>query len=99
MPKVDGVTRTLARLLEHLNAEGHEAIVCGPETGMVSGELPAQAPVYWNLLISSLFQTSYAGHPVVGTFGLPLIIYPGLKLNFFRPRFVRRLQQFKPDVS
>jgi hypothetical protein len=37
LPKVDGVTRTLARLLEHLNAEGHEAIVCGPETGMVSG--------------------------------------------------------------
>lgn len=36
LPKVDGVTRTLARLLEHLNAEGHEAIVCGPETGIVS---------------------------------------------------------------
>lgn len=35
LPKVDGVTRTLARLLEHLNAEGHEALVCGPETGMV----------------------------------------------------------------
>ncbi|PWN44984.1 UDP-Glycosyltransferase/glycogen phosphorylase [Ceraceosorus guamensis] len=76
LPKVDGVTRTLARLLEHLNAEGHEAIVFGPETGM----------------------TSYAGHPVVGTFGLPLVIYPGLKLNFLRPRFIRRLQQFKPDV-
>lgn len=36
LPKVDGVTRTLARLLEHLNAEGHEAIVFGPETGIVS---------------------------------------------------------------
>ena len=44
-------------------------------------------------------QTSYAGHPVVGTFGLPLVVYPGLKLNFLRPRFIRRLQQFKPDVS
>ncbi|EPQ32025.1 uncharacterized protein PFL1_00223 [Pseudozyma flocculosa PF-1] len=76
LPKVDGVTRTLARLLEHLNAEGHEAMVLGPETGL----------------------TSYAGHPVVGTFGVPLIVYPGLKLNFMRPRFVRRLQQFKPDV-
>ncbi|KDN52811.1 glycosyltransferase family 4 protein [Tilletiaria anomala UBC 951] len=76
LPKVDGVTRTLARLLEHLNAEGHEALVCGPETGM----------------------THYAGHAVVGTFGLPLIIYPGLKLNFMRPRFIRRLQQFQPDV-
>ncbi|UZJ53319.1 hypothetical protein CBS101457_002639 [Exobasidium rhododendri] len=76
LPKVDGVTRTLARLLEHLNEEGHEAIVCGPETGI----------------------RQYAGHPVVGTFGVPLIIYPGLKLNFMRPRFIRRLQQFKPDV-
>lgn len=35
LPKVDGVTRTLARLLEHLHNEGHEALLCGPETGMV----------------------------------------------------------------
>ncbi|SNX81478.1 uncharacterized protein MEPE_00183 [Melanopsichium pennsylvanicum] len=76
LPKVDGVTRTLARLLEHLNNEGHEAMVLGPETGI----------------------RQYAGHPVVGTFGVPLVIYPGLKLNFMRPRFIRRLQQFKPDV-
>lgn len=27
-----------------------------------------------------------------------MIVYPGLKLNFMRPRFIRRLQQFKPDV-
>lgn len=70
------MTRTLARLLEHLHAEGNEAIVLGPETGL----------------------TEYVGHPVIGTFGLPLIVYPGLKLNFARLRFVRRLQQFQPDV-
>ncbi len=63
LPKVDGVTRTLARLLEHLNNEGHEALVLGPETGI----------------------RQYAGHPVVGTFGVPLIIYPGLKLNLCDP--------------
>jgi hypothetical protein len=40
LPKVDGVTRTLARLLEHLESEGHEAILCGPETGMVRDALP-----------------------------------------------------------
>ena len=34
--KVDGVTRTLARLLEHLALEGHTALVMGPESGMVS---------------------------------------------------------------
>ncbi|CAO3680590.1 unnamed protein product [Umbelopsis ramanniana] len=34
LPKVDGVTRTLARLLEHLQLEGHQAILLGPESGM-----------------------------------------------------------------
>jgi hypothetical protein len=36
LPKVDGVTRTLARLLTHLEAQGHECMVLGPQTGMVS---------------------------------------------------------------
>jgi hypothetical protein len=36
LPKIDGVTRTVARLLQHLRLEGHEAIVFGPGTdGMV----------------------------------------------------------------
>ncbi|WFD42642.1 hypothetical protein MPSI1_001289 [Malassezia psittaci] len=76
LPKIDGVTRTLARLLEHLHAEGNEALVLGPDTGL----------------------SEYSGHSVVGTFGFPLLVYPGLKLNFMRPRFVRRLLQFRPDV-
>lgn len=32
--EVDGVTRTLAMLLQHLQREGHEAIILGPESGM-----------------------------------------------------------------
>lgn len=76
LPKIDGVTRTLGRLLEHLHNEGHEALVLGPDTGL----------------------KEYLGHPVVGTFGIPIIVYPGLKLNFARLRFIRRLQQFRPDV-
>ncbi|KAI8377740.1 glycosyl transferase group 1 [Radiomyces spectabilis] len=36
LPKVDGVTRTLARLLEHLHATGHEVLLLGPESGMES---------------------------------------------------------------
>lgn len=35
LPKIDGVTRTLAMLLEHLQAEGHEALVLGPSTPLV----------------------------------------------------------------
>ena len=33
--KVDGVTRTLARLLKHLREQGHVAIVLGPRSNMV----------------------------------------------------------------
>jgi glycosyltransferase involved in cell wall biosynthesis len=31
LPKLDGVTRTIAMLLEHLQSRGHQAIVFGPE--------------------------------------------------------------------
>lgn len=34
LPKLDGVTRTLARLLEHLEANGDQALLLGPECGM-----------------------------------------------------------------
>ncbi|KAK4519558.1 uncharacterized protein ATC70_009794 [Mucor velutinosus] len=34
LPKIDGVTRTLTRLLEHLQATGHKVILFGPESGM-----------------------------------------------------------------
>lgn len=34
LPKVDGVTRTLARLLEHLESTSHQVLVLGPESGM-----------------------------------------------------------------
>ena len=76
LPKLDGVTRTLARLLEHLHANGHQALLLGPESGMVQ----------------------YAGAEVIGTAGLPLPFYPELKFNFFRPLFVRRLHEFRPDI-
>lgn len=33
--QVDGVTRCLARLLAHLREQGHEAVVLGPQSGMV----------------------------------------------------------------
>src|SRR5581483_7423346 len=76
LPKLDGVTRTLARLLEHLQANDHQALLLGPECGM----------------------EQYAGAEVVGTAGLPLPFYPELKFNFFRPLFVRRLHEFRPDI-
>ena len=76
LPKLDGVTRTLARLLEHLQMGGHRALLLGPESGM----------------------EQYAGAEVIGTAGFPLPFYPELKFNFFRPLFIRRLNEFHPDI-
>jgi glycosyltransferase involved in cell wall biosynthesis len=76
LPKLDGVTRTIARLLEYLQATGHQALLLGPESGM----------------------QQYAGAEVIGTVGIPLPFYPELKANVFRPHFLRRLQEFQPDV-
>jgi len=76
LPKLDGVTRTLAMLLEHLQAGGHQVLLLGPESGM--GE--------------------YAGAEIIGTAGVPFPFYPELRMNFFRPLFVRRLKAFSPDV-
>jgi len=76
LPKLDGVTRTLARLLEHLQANGHQTLLLGPESGM----------------------EEYAGAEVIGTAGLPFPFYPELKFNFFRPLFIRRLHEFRPEI-
>ena len=76
LPKLDGVTRTLARLLEHLQMNGHDAILLGPDSGM----------------------EEYAGAELIGTAGLPFPFYPELKFNFFRPLFIRRLSEFRPDI-
>jgi hypothetical protein len=35
LPKVDGSTLTIANLLQHLNATGVQAMLFGPESGMV----------------------------------------------------------------
>jgi glycosyltransferase involved in cell wall biosynthesis len=76
LPKLDGVTHTLARLLEHLQANRHQALLLGPDSGM----------------------EHYAGAEIVGTAGFPLPFYPELKFNFFRPLFLRRLNDFHPDI-
>ncbi len=76
LPKLDGVTRTLARLLEHLQTNGHDVLLLGPDSGM----------------------EKYAGAELIGTAGLPFPFYPELKFNFFRPLFMRRLNEFRPDI-
>ncbi|KAI7893769.1 glycosyl transferase group 1 [Mucor mucedo] len=76
LPKVDGVTRTLARLLEHLETTSHQVLLLGPETN----------------------KKTYAGAQLIGTFGIPFILYPELKINLWRPKFTTALIQFQPDI-
>ncbi|KAJ7697245.1 hypothetical protein B0H17DRAFT_1197643 [Mycena rosella] len=42
--------------------------------------------------------TEYEGCRLFGTFGVPLRVYPGLKINFISPAFIRALRAFAPDV-
>ncbi|KAJ7141703.1 hypothetical protein C8R43DRAFT_587058 [Mycena crocata] len=42
--------------------------------------------------------TEYAGCRLFGTFGVPLRVYPGLKINFISPAFIRAIREFRPDV-
>ncbi len=76
LPKIDGVTRTLAMLLEYLQRQRHQAIVLAPEG----------AP------------KRYAGAPVYSTPGLPLPMYPELRILLPSPKFKHVLGRFRPDV-
>ncbi|KAJ7745386.1 glycosyl transferase group 1 [Mycena olivaceomarginata] len=42
--------------------------------------------------------SEYAGASVFGTFGIPMRIYPGLKINFISPAFICALRKFAPHV-
>lgn len=76
LPKLDGVTRTLAMLLEHLQRQGHAALLLGPEG----------AP------------RRYAGARIIAARGVPLPLYPELRLLFPAPALERRLALFRPDI-
>lgn len=76
LPKLDGVTRTLAMLLEHLQRRRHQAIVLGPRGG----------------------PRRYAGARIFGAPGIPLPLYPELRMLFPVPDLQHRLARFRPDV-
>lgn len=76
LPDVNGVVTTLCRLLEHLRARGHEALLFAPEG----------APA------------SYAGAEIVPLRGMPLPLYPDLKLTPPQFGFSAQLRRFQPDV-
>ncbi|CAO3589643.1 unnamed protein product [Absidia cylindrospora] len=42
--------------------------------------------------------TTFAGAEIMGTYGIPFLPYPELKLNLWRPAFTERLLSFAPQV-
>lgn len=76
LPDVNGVTTTLCRLLEHLQAEGHAALLFAPHG----------AP------------ERYAGVEVVPLGGMPLPLYPEVKLTPPQFGITAHLRRFKPDL-
>jgi glycosyltransferase involved in cell wall biosynthesis len=76
LPDVNGVTTTLCRLLEHLQRNGHEALLFAPHGA------PAE----------------YAGVPVIPLGGMPLPMYPEVKLTPPQPGITAQLRRFKPDL-
>ena len=76
LPDTNGVVSTLCRVLEHLQAQGHEAILFAPH------DAPQQ----------------YAGAQIVPLHGMPLPMYPDLKLTPPQFGITAQLRRFKPDV-
>lgn len=76
LPDVNGVTTTLCRLLEYLDAEGHETLLFAPQG----------APSH------------YAATEIVPLGGMPLPLYPELKLTPPQFGISNRLRAFQPDL-
>lgn len=76
LPKRDGVTLLLSRLIAHLHSQGHEVLIVAP----------SYAP------------SSIHNCKIARAYGVPLGLYPGLRLNFFTPDLQFKLLDFAPDV-
>ncbi|MBV9515566.1 MAG: glycosyltransferase family 1 protein [Mycobacteriaceae bacterium] len=82
LPNVNGVSNSVLRILEHLNRTGHDAIVIAPD----------------NPRHHERAATEHDGVPV---YRMPSRMFPkitSLPLGVPRPRMVRILREFDPDV-
>jgi glycosyltransferase involved in cell wall biosynthesis len=87
LPKLDGVTRTLARLLEHLQTTGHEALLLGPDAGMEryagaeiigTGGIPLffYPELKFNFFRPLFFRRLYEFHPDIVHIVDPVVLGP-----------------------
>jgi phosphatidylinositol alpha 1,6-mannosyltransferase len=83
LPHVDGVTNTVCRVLEHLRAEGHQALVVAPNPGPRAA---ADAP------------RVYADAPVLWAPSTPLPGYPQFRIATPWPSLTPTLRAFAPDI-
>ncbi len=82
LPNVNGVTNSVLRVIEHLRRTGHEALIIAPDTP--AGEQPADKV-----------------HEGIRVHRVPSRMFPkvtSLPLGVPRPRMVRVLRGFDPDV-
>jgi phosphatidylinositol alpha 1,6-mannosyltransferase len=82
LPNVNGVSNSVLRILEHLNRTGHDSIVIAPD----------------NPRRQERAATEHDGVPV---YRMPSRMFPkitSLPLGVPRPRMVRILREFDPDV-
>ncbi|KAB2345137.1 glycosyltransferase family 4 protein [Actinomadura rudentiformis] len=86
LPQVNGVTNSVCRVLERLEALGHEALVIAPGRGPRSAGATRQGP------------DCYAGAPVRYVRGVALPFYPSFVLGLPTRRVMSALAEFEPDV-
>lgn len=82
LPNVNGVTNSVLRVLEHLRAGGHEALVIAPDNPR---PMPAAERVYDGIRVHRVPSRMFPG-------------VTSLPLGVPRPRMVGVLRGFEPDV-
>ncbi|GAA2589244.1 glycosyltransferase family 1 protein [Actinomadura fulvescens] len=86
LPQVNGVTNSVCRVLERLEALGHEALVVAPGRNRRSTGPAGPAP------------DCYAGAPVKYVRGVALPFYPSFVLGLPTRGVTSALAEFEPDV-
>ena len=98
---LDGTTRTLLRLVQHLRLEGHKALIYAPRGSRpVSGHSFSRSHLLTLLEPSQQVEDSpYGKRPAI--YEVPSFkvhFYPDLRLGFATPGLIRSLCRFEPDV-
>lgn len=91
LPEVNGVTNSVLRVLDHLEARGHEAVViCPAPAGGRAGR--ASRPHRFGTM------ETHGSTPVVRMPSFALPMYPSLSIALPTPRLEATLRCFRPDV-